>query len=109
MGRSSGNPILGERLMFTPNSGSFNSSIGKGMLWAALFYEFKGNFNLWHYGTPGAPIKIEISLCHSSMKGGNSHFLWCSQSNELKCYRVFSATFVFCRTEPFALLECMLL
>lgn len=32
MGRSSGSPILEELSMFTPNSGSSNSSIGKGIL-----------------------------------------------------------------------------
>lgn len=32
MGRSSGNPILEELLMFTQNSGSSSSNIGKGLL-----------------------------------------------------------------------------
>lgn len=98
MGRSSGNPILGEHLMFTPNSGSSNSSTGKMScvgLSAALIS-----------GMPRAPARIEISLCCSSMKGGNSPFLQCSQSIELKCCRVFSVPF---STNPFALPECVVL
>lgn len=75
MGRSSGSPILEELSMFTPNSGNFSSSIGKGIL---QLQESEGpvyvssSFDLYYLSTLYLLVHFNIVHLHDTKE--NSFF-----------------------------------